>query len=691
MHDTTLTHTENTEAVRLDSITPPSLERYMGVLNRCFTDDKFDPETLSVEERRNLTSVLGVFAKIYDKLGSGVNNEDLDDLIRPSDKDSDRFVIFPIIHKDIWDYYKKAEACFWTANEVKLAQDIKDWEEKMTEDERFYIKQILAFFASADGIVNENLLTRFATECQWPEIRAFYTMQAQIETVHCVAPETMILTDRGYFEIAKLVNKTVNVFNGQESSSVVIKRTSDKTDLISVGVSNGMQLRCTPDHKFYLFDRDEPVLARDLKISDQLRPWTYPIVQDHEGVSSMTSPYTFGYVFGQRHHLEKNSKRTLIVERYHIAQLEFVECKRRRDDRIECVVEPRYYGSMQFVPFNLSLSTRIEWLTGLWNSCGRFEDNDKRYHLGIRSSKGASDLQLLLSTLGVFSVNHGRHVSFSECGARALFKLGVTSVPVDDQVGGDENPDAVITISSLAADGAAETYCFSEPKRHMGIFGGICTGQSETYSLFIDTLVKNKEERKFLFESLENVPAIRKKADWALKWISSREASFGERLLAFACVEGIFFSGSFAAIFWLKSRSLMNGLAWANDKILSDEGLHTEFACHLYQHHLNKSKPSTERAYQIVREAVDIEIEFQTESIPCPFPELNADRMRTYIQFVGDYTLQLCGLDKIYNVRNPFTFMETIAFRTMSNQFERDNPSYQILQGEKTFDITNDF
>merc|ERR1712088_368404 len=159
---------------------------------------------------------------------------------------------------------------------------------------------------------------------------------------------------------------------------------------------------------------------------------------------------------------------------------------------------------------------------------------------------------------------------------------------------------------------------------------------SETYSLLIDTLIKDSEEKTHLFNAIETIPAVQKKAQWALKWINAKNATYAERVVAFATVEGIFFSGSFASIFWLKKRGLMPGLTFSNELISRDEGLHTDFACLMYKHLVNK--PSQERIYEIVRDAVDIEQEFLTEALPCRLIGMNADLMVEYIKFVAVFT-----------------------------------------------------
>ena len=216
---------------------------------------------------------------------------------------------------------------------------------------------------------------------------------------------------------------------------------------------------------------------------------------------------------------------------------------------------------------------------------------------------------------------------------------------------------------------------------------------SEMYSLLIDTYIKDRDERNKLFNAIETFPAIKKKAQWALRWINSNKATYAERVIAFASVEGIFFSGSFAAIFWLKKRGLMPGLSFSNELISRDEGLHTDFACLMYRHLVNK--PDQERIYEIVRDAVDIECEFLTEALPvrliglltCSGQDskvlllniagMNSDLMVEYIKFVADRLLVELECEKLYKTTNPFDFMENISLEGKTNFFEKKVGEYQ--------------
>lgn len=315
-------------------------------------------------------------------------------------ENKDRFVLFPIKHNDIWAFYKKAEASFWTAEEIDLEADLVDWDNKLNDDERHFVKHVLAFFAASDGIVNENLAENFVAEVQYTEAKFFYGFQIMMENIH-----------------------------------------------------------------------------------------------------------------------------------------------------------------------------------------------------------------------------------------------------------------------------------------------------SETYSLLIDTYIKDNKEKDMLFNAIETLDCVKKKANWALDWIEN--ASFAERLVAFAAVEGIFFSGSFCSIFWLKKRGLMPGLSFSNELISRDEGMHCDFACLLYTDHI-KNKLPEERVRKIITDAVDIEKDFVCEALPVKLIGMNADLMSQYIEFVADRLLLELGCEKVYNATNPFDFMEMISLQGKTNFFEKRVAEYQKAgvmseKGSSAFTTDADF
>ena len=216
---------------------------------------------------------------------------------------------------------------------------------------------------------------------------------------------------------------------------------------------------------------------------------------------------------------------------------------------------------------------------------------------------------------------------------------------------------------------------------------------SETYSLLIDTYVKDIEKKNNLFNAIDTIPSVRKKADWALKWINDDKATFGTRVIAFAAVEGIFFSGSFCSIFWLKKRGLMPGLCFANELISRDEGLHTEFA--VLMHSMLHDKPSKDTILTIIKEAVELEKEFITESLPCSLIGMNMVLMKQYIEFVSDRLLLMLGNDKEFNASNPFPWMELISVQGKTNFFEKRVGEYSNKAGQKAednvFGLDDDF
>jgi len=251
-----------------------------------------------------------------------------------------------------------------------------------------------------------------------------------------------------------------------------------------------------------------------------------------------------------------------------------------------------------------------------------------------------------------------------------------------------------IVNENLAEHFVAEVQ-YTEAKFFYGFQIAIENIHSETYSLLIDTYVKDPNEKDKLFHAIETMDCVKKKADWALRWID--EGNFQERLIAFAAVEGIFFSGSFCSIFWLKKRGLMPGLSFSNELISRDEGLHCDFACLLYNNHVeNKLPEETVRA--IIKDAVEIEKEFVTDALPVRLIGMNADLMCQYIEFVADRLLSELNCEKLYNSSNPFDFMEMISLQGKTNFFEKRVAEYQkagVMGGgdseSKSFSMDEEF
>lgn len=224
---------------------------------------------------------------------------------------------------------------------------------------------------------------------------------------------------------------------------------------------------------------------------------------------------------------------------------------------------------------------------------------------------------------------------------------------------------------------------------------------SEMYGRLIDTYIRDPEEKTRLFNAIQTVPGVKRKAEWAIKWIENKKATFAQRLLAFACVEGIFFSGSFCSIFWLKKRGLMPGLCFSNELVSRDEGLHCDFACYLYNFYCKHTKPTAQVAVALITEAVDIEIAFVEESLPVNLIGMNKELMSQYIAFCGDRLLTALHLPKVYQAKNPFPWMELISLQGKTNFFEKRVGEYSkagVLHsssdgtsGSREFTLDEDF
>jgi ribonucleotide reductase beta subunit family protein with ferritin-like domain len=651
---------------------------------------------------------------------SKINSEPL---LTPNDN---RFVMFPIQYDDIWKMYKKQVDCFWRAEEIDLTKDLADWD-RLEKDEQYYISMILAFFAASDGIVLENLALRFMGDVQVSEARAFYGFQIAMENIHCVTGETKILTDKGYYMIEDLENKKVNVWNGEEFSEVEIKYTGDQ-EIYKVSLSNGMELDCSPGHK-WLIQKGNPLHPErchsseietvDLNIGDILEKYETPIIE-FENNDEFLNPYMHGFFCGDGSYCNRypiihlyDKKRELLPHfKYNSVQ--------NSKDRISFYVT-NYINKEKFtVPINYDKNVRLRWLEGLLDADGCVHLNSSKDSTSIQlvsiHFKFLQEVQLLLTTLGILTnirLNHkaekrlmpkndgsGDYAYYmcKDCyvlyitgkSVNKLIEIGFSpkrlNVIYCERLNGTMDVSSRIKIVDIQKISENEsTYCFNEPLKHRGIFNGILTCQSESYSLLIDTYIKDEEHKERLFNAIDTFPCIKKKADWAKKWIGDNRSSFATRLVAFACIEGIFFSGAFCSIFWLKKRGLMPGLTFSNELISRDEALHTEFAVLLYtklQKKINKS-----RIYEIVREAVEIETEFICEALPCRIIGMNSELMTQYIQFVADRLCLQLGYDKIYGTANPFPFMELISLESKTNFFEKRVADYALATKDKDADI----
>lgn len=556
---------------------------------------------------------------------------------------SNRFVLFPIRYNSIWSMYKKAESAFWTAEEIDLSKDIDDWN-KLSDNERHFIKHILAFFAGSDGIVNENLSVRFMNEVKPPEAKAFYGFQIAMENIHCVTGDTLILTSTGYHPIHQLVNKTVDVWNGECFSKTTVKKTSESSEVMTVVLSNGMYLTCTRQHKWLINGYDERVYTENLKEGMILQNFEYPIVD-----------------------IPFNEELFSNVEEHAI------ECLDTNDDNYNMIkynFTPKY-----MVPINFTTDIKLKWIKTLFKFI-EFNKEDNTYTFRHHKALFCNRVQLLLTTINVKStLTNSEEYSDLTINANELKKLEVLGVTFPFEINPTINTkkQEISIVQVIDIYSKCPTFCFNEPIKHTGIFNGVLTGQSETYSLLIDSYIKDPIEKHRLQNAINTIPCIAKKADWALKWIEDKNALFSQRLVAFACIEGIFFSGAFCAIFWLKERGLLPGLCLSNEFISRDESLHTEFAILLYS--MLQNKLDKETIYMIVKEAVEIEDEFINDSIPCSMLGMNRELMSQYIKFVADRLLIQLGYDQIWSVKNPFGFMDRIGLDGKDNFFEHTRNS----------------
>ena len=628
-------------------------------------------------------------------------------------EDDNRYVMFPIKDNDIWKMYKKQIDLFWRAEEIDLSKDIDHWN-GLKQDERYFIKMVLAFFAASDGIVLENLAIRFMGDVQLAEARAFYGFQIAMENIHCVSSNTDILTDKGYIKIGENVDKLVNVWNGERFSEVQIKYTGNQP-LYRVELSNGMSLDCTPGHKWLIRTGNQKhpercitneIETKDLNIDDVIAKYEFPLINGYDNDENrFDNPYIHGFFCGDGTYTNKYPLIMLYGNKKELLHHFKYDSLSENDKCIKFYIT-KYINRKKFeVPINNSTNTKLEWLAGLTDADGCVKLNMKQDSTSIQLTSIHKDflknVQLMLSTMGIHTkirLNHDEQMRLMPCGnhclckkcyilyisgksVNTLIKLGFKprrlNIKYCERIEESHERTSLVRVSDITLIHEDEpTYCFNEPLLHRGIFNGVLTCQSETYSLLIDTYIKDREEKTKLFEAVQNFPCIEKKAKWAQKWIGDKRSSFATRLIAFACVEGIHFSGSFCAIYWMKKRGLMPGLTFSNELISRDEALHTEFAVLLYNK-LEK-KIAKKKVNEIIMEAVEIEKEFICEAIPCRMIGMNSDLMTQYIEFVADRLSMQLGNEKIYNASNPFDWMEMISLEGKTNFFEKVVSDYSL-------------
>lgn len=549
--------------------------------------------------------------------------EKIEPILDPANQ---KFTAFPIKYQEIWKKYKIQMACFWKAEEIDFSGDYEDYL-TLNENEKHFVEMILAFFAASDGIVNFNLSERFIKEIQTTEIIFTYQYQTMMENVHCVADDTLILTDNGYFEIEELLDDTVNVWNGKEFTETTVKYTGD-SELYCVTLSNGMFLECTPEHRWFI--NDDVVFTKDLKINDRIKHYELPIMD-----------------------MVNN------------------------DD--------------QNVTINSPKERKVKWLQDLCNN-NRFvkynyDSDGTSIIISNISELTMINTQLMFTMLGVNMTHDGENLYISKHNTSKLFEMGFSpkllKFKSDNKISNNDKPLTIAKIELL--DGIHKTYCFSEPKEHAGVFNGILTGQSEVYSLMLDNIVKDEVKKDHLFRAIDTVQTIKDMSNWALKWIES-DKSFGHRVVAFVLVEGLFFQGPFAALFWLKkyknkerlttkSKPFMCGLMDSNKFIARDEGQHTLFGCDVYN--LLENKLSQSEITEIFNDAILLSKNFMLDAVPVQLIGMNYDKMTQYLEYVADRLLVLLGYNKMFNATNPFKFMETIGLNDKTNFFEKRPTEYQ--------------
>lgn len=605
-----------------------------------------DNKSVYRDEKNTIKSYKNI--KEIDKLNSSKNKLDVLDETKLEmllSTKNIRYTIFPIKYKDIWDMYKKQQSCFWKTEEIDLSNDYNDFI-KLSHDEQHFIKMILAFFAASDGIVNFNLRERFLKEVTLMEAQVVYGFQMMMENIHCVSGSTKILTSNGYITIGDNIDKEVEVFNGESFSKTTIRFTG-KSNLYKVKLSNGMELDCTPNHKWFIIDDNSGEIVKkeliNIKVGDIIdTAYAFPILDIEDQI---------------------------IYDDYE-------------------------------VPINASINSKMRWLEDICDhnyNTSKSNSNSNSTYISIYSDDYdfMHNVQLLFTTLGmnisIHTIGDIHHeIKINQWCLSNLATLGFPCnkyklmETINSNNNGDYCCDNVSIIAIIPLEGIHDTYCFNEPIRHAGIFNGILTGQSETYSLMLEKIVKDPKERSILFNAIENIPSVKNMADWAFKWIDSPKR-FAYRIVAFAIVEGIFFSGAFAAIYWLKKyrnggQHMMNGLIKSNEFICRDETLHCEFACLLYKY-VNQ-KLNEKDIYEMMDDAIGISKKFTDDAIPCKMIGMNNDIMGEYIEYVADRLLVALGYNKKYNAQNPFNFMETIGLSNKTSFFETRPTTYQSAHNQ---------
>ena len=532
-------------------------------------------------------------------------------------EDLRKFTAFPIQYQNVWKKYKEQMACFWKAEEIDFSNDYNDFL-TLNEKEQYFIEMILAFFAASDGIVNFNLSERFIKEIQNTEIIFAYQFQAMMENIHCVNGNTKILTNLGYQKITNILFENVQVWNGKEFTETFIQYTG-KSQLYRIELSNGMHLDCTPEHKWFIRTGNQLhperckkaiTYSKDLKIEDVVYHYDLPIM-DMKDVDEFLNPYIHGFYCGDGTNCNGYPVIDLYDEKKKLLPHFGIENYSDKGNRIRFYITKKINKEKYFVPINYSKETKLRWLEGVCDSDGCINYNTKKTATSIQISnnekKFLKNIQLMLTTLGthtnislgqaarqellpdgkggkkLYDCKDNYVLYITICNVKRLYDMGLRpkrlQLICNEEI---QERAKLIKIKNITLlNGIHSTYCFTEPKEHAGIFNGILTGQSEVYSLMLENIVKDNERKTFLFDAIRNVPSVKMMADWAFKWIDSSK-SFAHRVIAFAIVEGVFFSGAFAAIFWIKKyknknrdcskgKPFMDGLIKSNKFIARDQ------------------------------------------------------------------------------------------------------------------------
>ena len=645
--------------------------------------------------------------------------------------ENNRLTIYPIKDTDIWDAYLRQLAAFWTASELDFSKDHDDYKNKLSVNEQYFIKMILAFFSSADAIVNINLGERFLKDVKIREAIVCYDFQKMMENVHCVSADTKILIDTGYYEIEKMLDKKVKVWNGKEFSDTIVKYTGD-SELYEITLSNHMVLKCTPEHKWFIRTGNQLhperctkniVFSKDLKLNDVIYNYELPVLNIPDP-DEFLNPYIHGFFCGDGTYSNNHPVVYLNGEKKQFLKYFDIDKHSVNDDKIQFDITNKINKQQFEVPINYSLNTKLRWLEGLSDSDGYVANKKTRPSIQITSVNldFIKNVQMMLNTMGINpeikiqSKKDSACMSDGKGGNKEYLIKNCYVIYIDTndliqllnlgfspkRLVIDANYKNTVFTSKkkllkikniVKLEGIHKTYCFNEEKEHSGIFNGILTGQSEVYSLQIENIIKDSEEKEKLFKAVEHFDCIAEKANWATEWIES-EKNYAHRLIAFAIMEGVFFSGSFCAIYWLKKRNIMPGLCASNELISRDEAVHCRLAVLLYSK--LKNKVSETEIHDMFLGAVEIETKFICESLPCSLLGMNSDLMTQYIKYVADRLLVDLGYSKLWNVTNPFDFMESISLEGKKNFFEGRPTQYQkasVLNKTKddAFNFTSNF